>query len=99
MRVEHHFILKLPDMQNWIVYSRVAIEGESYEFSRKFTLLDIFGEPRVVETGSWDQLLSSLASTIRFWISLSRVWRSGVVTFSGRPSPKRSCSGGSDLDL
>ena len=30
------------------------------EFSRKFTLLDIFGERRVIDVSSWDQMLKQL---------------------------------------
>ena len=47
-------------MLNEIAHSSVVVKSESREFSRKFTLLDLFGEWRVVKAGSRDQVLRQL---------------------------------------
>ena len=97
MRVNHHLVLKVADVLHRITYSRVVLECRSGEFPLKFALLDLFerGESWifVVRVG-WS---SNLASLIRFWISSSRVQRSGDLLFSGSLFVWLGCSRGLGL--
>ena len=70
---------EVSDVLNWIARSRISIEGESREFPREFTLLDIFGERRVVNVSSWDQVLRRLDLHDPFLNQLVKgmeIWRS-----------------------
>ena len=78
MEVEHHLVLKMSDVLNWITRSGVAVKGGSQEFPRKFIFLDIFGKRGVVEVDGRDQVLRQFGLHVYFWINSSRDGDSGT---------------------
>jgi len=47
--VDHHFILEVSDVLNWVTHSEVVIESKSRKFSWELTLLDLFEERKIVD--------------------------------------------------
>ena len=47
-------------MLNRITHYGVVVESESQEFPRELTLLDLLGERRIVDSGSWAWVVRQL---------------------------------------
>ena len=47
-------------MLNLSTDSRVVVESASQEFSRELTFLDLFGERRIMDSGSWGWVVRQL---------------------------------------
>ena len=60
LRVEHHLVLKVADVLNWIALSNITVEVGSRELLQKLTLLDVLGKWGVMEAGSQNQVLGEL---------------------------------------
>ena len=52
VRVDHHLVLKVSDMLNWITYSKVIVKSRSQKFCQELTLLDLLGERTIVNSDS-----------------------------------------------
>ena len=54
--VDYHFIPKMPNVLDQVTYSGVVVKHWSGELLQKLALLDLLGEGRLVDIGSWSRV-------------------------------------------